>query len=168
MGAALRRKHGGAHALMSGRHIPDGGGCEAHRLRVLCTKEKVPPMEYDRGRVPWGGAAVSERHADHLRIAAPAHPFLSISHTLMPGLAGRACAHPCAVVRVRGIGPTGGHAGSPAERYYDMLNPPSLPLPNPYAKRAGARLALGWGGDPQGRGAAQLPLRRLTHAGLTF
>jgi hypothetical protein len=27
MGAALRRKHGGAHALMPGRYTPDGGGC---------------------------------------------------------------------------------------------------------------------------------------------
>jgi hypothetical protein len=109
-------------------------------------------MEYDRGRVPYGGAAVSERRADCPLIAAPSTPVHQYITHAVSGLtrwAEPTCveqciranqeglAHLCSAVRVRGIGPTVGHAGGPAERYHDMLNPPSLLLPNPDAKRAG-------------------------------
>ncbi len=84
-----------------------------------------------------GAAAASERRADCPLGAAPSTPFYQpITHVdARANKEGRA--HLCSAVRVRGIGPTVGHAGGPAERYHDTLYPPSLLLSNPDAKRAG-------------------------------
>ena len=79
-------------------------------------------MEYDRGRVPYGGCSCLLEASGLSANCCPKHTRSSVYHTrcVRANKVGRA--HLCSAVRVRGIGPTVGHAGGPAERYHDMLN----------------------------------------------
>ena len=55
MGAALRRKHGGAHALTPGRHTPDGGGCAvAHVPGAMHEGIGTTNGVWSRARAMWG------------------------------------------------------------------------------------------------------------------